>query len=83
MSFRTEVEQSHLPITSAEQRIRSQRAVVKKLRFDNEPRYSEMASDLLVVMEERIVAMRKRHVELLAVDKMPRERSEMIVATQA
>ena len=80
MSFRTEVEQSNLQITRAEQRILSQRAIVRKLRFDTEPRYSAMASDLLAVMEERIVAMRKRHVELLRVDGTPRERSEMIVA---
>ncbi len=69
MSFRTEVEQSSLQITRAENRILSQRAIVRKLRFDTEPRYCAMASDLLSLMEERILAMRKRHVELLGMSE--------------
>ncbi len=80
MSFRTEIEQSDLHIYRAEKRILCQRAIVKKLRFDIEPRYSEMANELLVVMEERIVAMRKRHVELLGLSDKPRQQSEMLVA---
>lgn len=80
MSLRTEVEQSELHIARAEKRIRSQREIVKKLRFDTEPRYSEMANDLLVVMEQRIAAMRRRHVELLGLDRQPMKQSESIVA---
>ena len=80
MSFRTEIEQSSLQITRAENRILSQRAIVRKLQFDTESRYCAMASDLLSLIEERIVAMRKRHVELLGMNETPEKRSEMIVA---
>ena len=80
MTYRTEFEQSKLQIIRAERRILSQREIVKKLRSDTEPHYSAMASDLLALMEDRIVATRRRHSESFGFDKGSREQSEMIVA---
>ena len=72
MIGRTEVEHMNYQIEKAELRLSYQKVVVKKLGFDAEPRYADLANDLLAMMENRISLLHKRRDALLSAQTFER-----------
>ena len=64
MIGRTELEQSVYQIGKAEARLAHQRRVVSRLGFDAEPRYADLAKELTLVMEARVLRLLEQHKKL-------------------
>ena len=77
MIGRTELEQITYQIGKAEARLAHQRTVVSRLRFDAEPRYADLANEMTLVMQARVLMLREQQERL--VEEVEGRRGSMVI----